>query len=210
MQKIKIFIDFDGTILNTSLFKDKLFEAFFRMGYEMKDIKTTYMLERMGYKYNADNHLNRLTKIKPTSLKLAESRLENVYSAVKSMIYEDVIPFLDSVPKETYQANILTQGDKEYQFKKIDNAGLSKMIDNVYVTDQQKTIFLSRIISKGEKFIFIEDLAETLKEVKMQFPKSLCLQIIRQELDISDADTRFGDVYGGIKIKSLPEAFKYL
>ncbi len=210
MKKIKLFVDFDGVILNTSLFNSRLFDAFFRMGYEMKDIKTTYMLEGMDNKYNPSNHLQRLVKIKPTSLKLADSRLAKVFSDIRSMLYDDVEQFFKNIDTEVYEVNILTVGEEKYQLKKIENANIKNKISNIYITDQEKWKHLSSIVSEMENFILIDDLADTLEEIKRNFPKSFCLQIVRQDLDMLDAEAHYKDVYEGIKIKCLPEAIKYL
>src|SRR5690554_2101055 len=102
MSKLKIFIDFDGCILDTSSFKERLFDAFFRMGYEMKDIKSSYVLENMNYQYSPMSHLKRLMEIKSTNLKLAQARIESAFSNIQNLVYEDVGSFLEKVDREKY------------------------------------------------------------------------------------------------------------
>ena len=63
MKKIKIFMDFDGTLFDTSQFRDRIFDTFLKAGYQLQDIKTARMLESMDYKYDPLRHLERLQKL---------------------------------------------------------------------------------------------------------------------------------------------------
>jgi FMN phosphatase YigB (HAD superfamily) len=210
MAKIKLFIDFDGTIFDTSEFKKEMFDAFFRCGYALPDIKSTYVLESMDYKYNPEGHLEKLQKIKPTNHKLALARIENLYKSVTKYLYPDTMDFLDNIDRGKYEVNMLTLGDIGFQQKKVDRSGIADRFEQVYVTDTQKWDYLENIVSYREEFVLIDDRADTLEKVKAKFHKSLCMQIVRQDLDIDDAAIMYKEVYGGIKIKSLSEAFKYL
>lgn len=210
MAKIKLFIDFDGTIFDTSEFKNEMFDAFFRCGYTLPDIKSTYVLESMDYKYNPEGHLDKLQKIKPTNHKLALARIENLYKNITKYLYADTTEFLDKINRDKYEINMLTLGDIGFQQKKVDRSGIAEKFQHIYVTDTQKWDYLQNIVSSREEFVLIDDRADTLEKVKAKFHKSLCMQIIRQDLDIDDAAIMYKEVYSGIKIKSLPEAIKYL
>ncbi len=210
MRKEKIFIDIDGVLLNTSLLRDQFFESFIRAGYQIQDIKTTFMLESMDYQYNPIKHLDRLQKIKHTNQKLAEARIKSVYTNIYKYLYEDVKELLVGVDKEKYELNILTLGDIEFQNKKIDHSEIANSIDNIHIADSPKQNYLDKLVGNKEEFVLIDDRADILEKVRKKFAKSLCIQIIRQDLEIADATMMYKDVYSGIKIKSLPEAFKYL
>lgn len=210
MTKSRIFIDFDGTMFNTSAMKESIFDAFLRCGYSLADIKSTYVMECMDYKYDPIGQLAKLQKIKSTNQNLALARIENIYKNVPKYIYPDTNNFLTMIDREKYQINILTLGDIDFQSKKVQESGLKDKFNNIYVTDIQKWDYLSEIVSEKEEFVLIDDRADTLEQVKSKFNKSLCLQIVRMELDLDDAAVMYKEVYSGIKIKLLPEALKYL
>lgn len=210
MTKNKIFMDFDGVIFDISQSRDRIYDTFFKAGYSMQDIKTTYMLETMNYNYNPMRHLERLQKIKHTNQKLAEARIENLYQNIPKHLYDDVPDFADSLDRDKYESNILTMGDKEFLNKKIEYSGIADKFDNIYITEDQKWDYLKKLVQPREEFIIIDDRADVLEKVKKEFPKSLCIQIIRQDLGFEDAAMMYKDVYSGIKIKELLQAVKYL
>ncbi len=203
-------MDFDGVIFDISQSRDRIYDTFYKAGYSMQDIKTTYMLESMDYKYNPMRHLERLQKIKHTNQKLAEARIENLYQNVQKYLYDDVSDFADSLDREKYELNILTMGDKEFLNKKIEYSGITDKFDNIYIAEDQKWDYLKNLVQSREEFIVIDDRADTLEKIKKEFHKSLCIQIVRQDLGFEDAAMMYKDVYSGIKIKELSQAVRYL
>ncbi len=210
MKKIKIFMDFDGTLFDTSQFRDRIFDTFLKAGYQLQDIKTARMLESMDYKYDPLRHLERLQKIKHTNQKLAESRIENLYRIAPKLLYEDTFSFISGIDREKFELNILTLGDFDFQNSKIEHSGISDKFDNIYIADVQKWDYLANIVGAREEYVIIDDRADTLEKIRMKFPKALCIQIIRQNLNMDDATMMYKDVYSGIKIKELSQAIKYL
>ena len=210
MYKTPIFIDFDGTLFDTALFREQIYDVFIKSGYDMQDIRSSYIAECMDYKYSPEGQFKRLLDIKHSNDKLVKARLDNLYAMVPKYIYPDVGDFLRSVDRSKYEVDALTLGDLEFQTRKLESAGFKDLLDNFYVTDKQKWEFMNNIVRPRDYFIFIDDRADTLENIKQQYPKSLCIQIIRQDLGIEDAAQFYKDVYSGIKIHNLSQALRYL
>lgn len=210
MYKIPLFVDFDGTLFDTAGFRERIYEAFKKSGYEEADIHSSYIAECKDYKYSPEGQFQRLLDIKHSNIKLVEARLDNLYALVPKYIYSDVDDFLREVNRSKYEVNNLTLGDLEFQMKKVNSAGLSDYFDNIYITDVQKWDYLPNIIRPRDYFVVIDDRADTLENIKSRYPKSLCIQIIRQQLDIEDAANFYKEVFSGIKIHQLSQALRYL
>lgn len=210
MYKTPIFVDFDGTLFDTALFREQIYEVFVKSGYDLADIRSTFIAECMDYKYSPEGQFSRLLEIKHSNEKLVQARLDNLYAMVPRFIYPDTHEFLRTVDRSKYEVNNLTLGDIEFQRKKVEAAGFRDLFDNYFVTDQQKWDFLGSVVKPRDYFLVIDDRADTLENIKSKYPKSLCLQIIRQDLDIDDAANFYKDVFSGIKIRDLSQALRYL
>lgn len=210
MYKIPIFIDFDGTLFDTSAFKSEIVRAFTLSGYEPEDIRSTYIAECLDYKYSPEGQFKRLLDIKHSNEKLVYSRLNNLYANIPKYLYEDSCGFLTDIDRGKYQSNILTLGDLDFQTKKVMKSGLMDLIENLYICAEQKWDYMKNIVQPRDYFVMIDDRADTLENVKAKYPKSLCIQIVRQDLDMDDAAKFYKDVFSGIKVHDLRQALRYL
>lgn len=210
MYKTPIFIDFDGTLFDTLRFKPEIFDVFIKSGYEQQDINANYLAECLDYKFNLKDLYGRLLEIKSSNEQLVNSRIENLYNSVRRLLYDDAEEFLQAINRDKYEVNILTLGDLEFQTKKVEHSGLRHLVDNIYITDIQKWDFLPSVAKSFEKLVIIDDRADTLERVRSKYNKCLPIQIIRDDIDLEDAAMRMSEMFGGIKIRSLMQALRYL
>lgn len=210
MKKTPIFIDFDGTLFDTAKFRDQIYDVFIKSGYDLQDIRSSYIAECMDYKYSPEGQFKRLLDIKHSNDKLVSARLDNLYDGVSRLVYADTEDFLRSIDRSKFEANLLTLGDLDFQTRKVKESGLYDFFDQLYICDIQKWDYMANIAEPRDYFIVIDDRADTLENIKSRFPKALCIQIIRQDLDLEDAANFYKEVYSGIKVHDLNQALRYL
>lgn len=208
--KFPIFVDFDGTLFDTASLKEEIVKAFLLSGYEIEDIRSTYIAECLDYKYSPEGQYKKLLEIKHSNEKLVGVRLNNLYTGIKRHVYSDSQSFLKNLDKSKYEVNILTLGDLDFQTKKLTSSGLIELVDNVYVCAEQKWDYMQNLVKPHDYFVMIDDRADTLENVKSRYPKSLCIQVVRQDLDIDDAAKFYKEVWQGIRVHDMGQALRYL
>lgn len=210
MYKIPILLDFDGTLFDTAAFREQIYDVFIKSGYDLQDIRSSWIAECMDYKYSPEGQFQRLLDIKHSNDKLVKARLDNLYAGTKRFVYEDVEDFMTSVDRSKYEVDMLTLGDLDFQARKVKESGLADLFDNIFICDMQKWDFLTNIVKPRDYFVMIDDRADTLENVKAKYPKMLGVQIIRQDLGIEDAANFYKEVYSGIKVHDMRQALRYL
>lgn len=210
MKQIPLVIDFDGTMFDTAGFKEEIFRAFSVSGYDLEDIRSTFIAECMDYKYSPEQQFKRLLEIKHSNEKLVGARIANLYKSVRKFVYPDSESFLKMVDRTKYGVNLLTLGNVDFQMRKAKESGLLGYFDNIYICTEQKWDFIINLVEPRDYFIMIDDRADTLNNIKTKYPKSLCIQIARQDLGIEDAAKFYKDVYRGIKVHDLGQVLRYL
>lgn len=208
--RIKLFIDFDGTLFDTEAFKEKMHDIFVRAGFEKDDIKATYSAECLDYKYSPIGQMKRLEKIHPFDTTAANQRFAKLYKTCSQYLYSDSIEFLKIVNKEKYELILFTLGDVLFQKTKIDHCGIAKYFDSIYYTEIQKWEYLDNLVKQTEKFVVIDDRGDALLEIQKIFKGSLVIQIIRSVKDEDDPFIQQPSNFSGISVKNLKQARQYL
>ncbi len=208
--KTKLFIDFDGTLFDTSGFKKEFFGIFRRAGYSDSDIQKTYATSCMDYSYSIKEHFDRLLKIKKINPKLTFSRIEHLFKETKKYIFDDSIDFLENIDREKYTVILFTLGNVNFQKNKFLSTGLKKYFDTIYYTPIQKWDYLEKekIVELNDYFIVIDDRGDTMEKISYKYKKALAIEINRRD---KNSDIMEGEsCYSGVKVKNFEQAEKYL
>lgn len=208
--KTKLFIDFDGTIFSTLAFRDKMFEIFTMAGFDEEEIKNTYAAESLDYLYSANGNLERLQKIHEYDIEKANLRMDKLIKTSKDFMFPDFDEFIQSVDREKYELDLITLGDLEFQKAKVEASGIVKYFDNVYYCEKQKWDYLDDLVELNDKFIIIDDRADTLERISKKFKRSFPILMDRQQKDLADPYLSQQKDYLGIKAKNLKQAGQYL
>lgn len=206
--KIKLFIDFDGTLFDTACFKEKIFKVFLDLGFNLEEIEKSYYDECRDYLYNPKGQAKRLIKIREFDLEFATTQLHNAELYSSQCVYADSREFLEQIDREKYEVVLLTLGNIGFQKAKYDNSGLGKYFDDALFTKDQKWDFLENIITRDEKFILIDDRGDTCKAVSEKFSNAVTIEINRGK-SVQDPMEPM-DQFSGIKVKNLIESNRYL
>ena len=148
---IKIYIDFDGTLFNTTELYSNFINIFKKYNINKLDIDKIYSqeksLDNAAYKIIEKYNLN------PSIYK----ELDKIYS--HNLVYKDVIPFLEQYYKK-YDLILLTLGDIKFQEKKIKIANINKYFKDIIITEKDK----SKLNIDYENGIFIDNNPLELKK----------------------------------------------
>ena len=208
--KTKLFIDFDGTIFSTMAFRDKMFEICTMAGFDEEEIKNTYAAESLDYLYSANGQLERLQKIHSFDIEKAKLRMDKLIKTSKDFMFPDFEEFIHSVDREKYEIDLITLGEVEFQKAKVEASGIVKYFDNAYYCETQKWEYLDELVELNEKFIIIDDRADTLEKIGKKFKRSFPILMDRQQKDMDDPFLSQQEQYTGIKVKNLKQAGQYL
>lgn len=207
--KTKIFIDFDGTMFDTRLFRDQIFSILGKAGYNHDEIMTAYQAECLDYKFSLTDLVKRLQMSRPVNLSLTWARIEQLYKDVPRYLFPDTVQFLKELDHTKYEVNLLSLGDINFQRTKVENSQIAPLFDNIYYCETQKWDYLDAIVSKNEKFIIIDDRGDTIEKVGRKFVNSLALQIARKDQD-KDDPVRVVQTFNNLVIKNFKQAMMYL
>jgi len=209
--KTKIFIDFDGTIFNTEKFKDDMFFALRKLGFDEETVMCHYQDECKDKHFSLDGLIERLRAVRKFNVEDIEKQVNQIYSDAPNLIFADFMPFLEKVDREKYEVDILTLGDLEFQKSKVTSSGIVSNFDNIYYTEVDKWDYIKKIISKDEPFILIDDRADTIDKVAKGYSKSTALWIDRKARDKDfDDPTITRKEYNTLKVTNFGQVFDYL
>lgn len=181
---MKIFIDFDGVIFDTELFKKRLSKIFLKSGVSKEIFKESYQqLKKQRILYSPLRHLEFLAKDKNIDSKKILVDLEKLLKNLRPYVFNDAKIFLKHFPKNNLY--LLSYGDLKFQKQKIKATGVSKYFKRVIVVNDNKLKIIKKIarkdrFKKGERIVFIDDKPIHIKEVKQR--GIITFQIIKPHL----------------------------
>jgi|GEM_PF-662604 len=207
--KRKIFLDFDGTLFDTSALKKEMFALYKSVGFGAEEITKHYRLEAKDGLFSPYGLLDRLTRGDSKEKSRICKSLAALLLTSDKYVYPDTIPYLSVLDREKFEINLMTLGDIRFQSTKVEHSGMKKYFDNLYYVDKAKWEIFDQYASFDEPFMFIDDREDTVYNIEARFPKSICLCIKRTDEDKDDLHHH--PISGKIKvIKNLNESFTYL
>lgn len=129
---MKIYIDFDGTLFNSTKHYQEFINTFNKYNINIENI--------LNKAYEKDKNFDHIAKkiIKENNLSSSiYEELNKIYS--EKLIFKDVIPFLEKYSKK-YDLILLTLGNITYQQKKINKTNISKYFKEIIITNKDKSI----------------------------------------------------------------------
>lgn len=203
--KIKLFIDFDKTLFDTSQVKERLVRIFSQLGFSQSEIEQTYIAEFLDGKFDPEGQARRLHKIRPFNIEVAELKIKSMIFDANKLLYSDTTDFLDDINRKKYEVDLLTYGDEGFQRRKVKHSGIIDKFDNIYITNIEKQIYLKTLVKPNEYFIVIDDRGDALQKISEKFPKSFMILIVRNIDNILGQES-----FKGTKVRNLKQALEYL
>jgi len=177
---MKIIIDFDDTIFNTYKMMQEFIKSFKKAGFSSEEFKEIYRKskEKKG-DFDQKTIISLFGKLRPFDKRQVAKELADILERAEEFVYPDFRKFVDNFPKK--ELILLSFGSTNYQKIKIENSGVGKYFDKIYVTNKNKVFNLEKIYRKyaGDRIVFIDDKAEEIDKVKEKFPGVIALKMER-------------------------------
>lgn len=152
---IKIYIDFDGTLFNSSKLYYKFIDIFTKQNLKKEELKII-----INKTYKDTKNFDIVAEFLINKYNLNSNILEKVNKLyAEDLVFKDVIPFLEKYYQK-YDLILLTLGSKKYQKKKINSSNLSKYFKDIIITNSDK----SKLNIDYTKGIFIDNNPLELKK----------------------------------------------
>jgi hypothetical protein len=149
MPKILVALDLDRTLTKERITIEVLEAACQEFGIDTAAmLKEQMLVEANGRSFFPLEYLSK--QLKPSKMdKLAESYIRHAKS--KSLLYEDVLPFLDKLAKNDTLVVIVTYGGNDWQKLKLQASLLHSY--NYIITDQKNKGLLISSWRRGKKYV---------------------------------------------------------
>jgi FMN phosphatase YigB (HAD superfamily) len=183
MHPLRVILDLDHTLLNTTALKAELGLEMAELGVDAETFWNTYAKTVKSvpgqYDYDPARHAGLLASAKGVDAAEAEQRLTAVFDRAEAFLYPDVKPFLEHLRARGYKRTIFTFGNRAIQQRKIDHLHLGELLDSVIVTEQEKRTVALAFEEAERSWIFVNDNANELISLKTLFPAAHFLHLHR-------------------------------
>ncbi len=191
---MKIILDFDDTIFNTSLMLDKFLEVFQRAGFTEKEFWNNYQKtkEKAGG-FNREIFIGLFHNSNSLGENEIKKEINFVLGEMSRFIYPDFANFAKNFNKK--DLILLSYGIANFQKEKIEKSKVALLLNKIIITSEDKVESFKNISQKhkNEKIFFIEDSAKQIDQVKKEFPKVIALKMERPQGRHTDTKSELAD-----------------
>ncbi len=174
-----IILDFDHTIINTSLLTEAIAE----------ELQKGFGIGKNEYK-KAREKVKKCCVVEDIDKVIAELPNENkkalhdtfhrvIKEQVKEFVFSDVQNFLKK-HRDEFDIVVVTHGNKELQSEKIKHSGLPEYVEN-RIDIKDKSWVVSSLENGYEEIYFIDDKAQNIEDVKNKHPEVITYFLKRPE-----------------------------
>ncbi len=187
--KTKIFIDFDGTLFKNKTIKDCIFELVGELGYTREEASALYQKARDIGPFHPSDLIDSLAKQKNANPEpVKEKFIQLIKYLPKQCFYGDSARFLEKIDRNKYEINLITYGDEKWQKTKVENTGHHLSFDNLYyVGSRDKWNFVDQYLEKDESFVFVDDFAGGVINMKKFHPNCLAICMERKDTPVDNS-----------------------
>ncbi len=161
-------IDLDSTLYKSHNLGTHCKKVFLSFGidselFESSSHRAVHGINGDYFDYSFENHIDLLLQMGCVLPK--EELIEKLNEVFEeNHVIDDAVFFLESLKKTNKKLILLTAGNKNFQYKKIENAQIQKYFDEIIVVHGEKEKFIEENIQKEGKIFFINDnLKENIK-----------------------------------------------
>lgn len=178
---MKIILDFDDTIFNTHQLIQEFFKIFQKEGFTEEQFWNVYQknIKEIG-SFDKNLIIDLLFEINIFDKEKIQTEINFIIKRSEQFVYTDFFDFILKFKKE--DLILLSYGAFDFQKIKIDNSGVSEYFSEVIITLKNKADRIEEIKNKdNETFVFIEDKAESIDDVKRRFPNIVTMKMTRPQ-----------------------------
>ena len=177
---MRIYLDFDDTILDTGGFKNELLKAFQSAGATEEDFRNNYEAAKAKVGgFDLDTILEAFAGTGGFDAAAARIRAYDMLYHIDAFVHDDFFDFAREFGKE--QLALLSYGATPMQRIKIENSKITPYLGEIIVTDQGKEEHFPGIMERhpGKKIYFVDDKAEQIDRVKAATPGVTAMKMER-------------------------------
>lgn len=191
---MKIYLDFDDTILNTGAFVKELIRVFNAVGFTDEDFYRNYekTKQKVG-DFDLDTIFGFFAESGDFDVRKVRRSIDNLFANVDVFVYEDFFDFAKEFGKD--KLGIVSFGTTASQREKIENSKIIPYFSEVIVTPKSKEEdFVDIVKTHSDKQIFfVEDKADQVDKVKMRTPQIIVMKIERPDGRYIDSKSDLAD-----------------
>lgn len=193
MTKSKLaIIDFDDTLFDAEHFKKDIASVFTSFGVSPQIFWESYKEARDSSDgktlYTFDRHLQILTKDYIfIDIEKAKSELDSLLNSATDYLFPDSLDFLNNLKKRGLDLILLSLGEENFQFKKLEKTGLNSFFKQIFLVNDSKLNVLPKILNDHSgRPIFINDKIKETKEVAQNYPHLYSILKTRSDVPLSE------------------------
>ncbi|HEX9664256.1 MAG TPA: hypothetical protein VGA49_00370 [Patescibacteria group bacterium] len=175
-----IFVDFDHTLFNATLFKEKLYDVLSYTGFGKEEFFEIYNQVQSEDGWNDYKLIKALKSKKDFDENKALISLRALIQSTSDYLYLDAVSFLNLFQNKA-RLILVSWGDPNIQKDKVLNSGLMKYFDKTIFTSQKKYSLLADYLDKDSVNFFINDNPLENQEVAKIYPDMKILTIKRED-----------------------------
>lgn len=183
----RIILDFDNTLFDTDAFKRALSGALVELGVSREVFWQLYprVLDQGGERigYSVGRHAKLLHELMPdVDPYRATVLLERVLDRSADFLYPDARDFLSRMIALNVPLTLLSRGDEWFQRRKIEAAGVDRLVHEIHVGPQAKSASVLRLPDAPGKTVFVNDHLEETREVMRTKPD--WMPVLKRRIDV--------------------------
>lgn len=176
------YLDFDLTLFNTTKLKEALADSMSGLIHPQDFLASFEKILRgyeEGYNYSIASHALYLEETAGIPQDITTSNLMNVIFESRDFLYDDAIPFLNHLARQTQEIYLLSFGDFDFQKDRIEACGIEKYFKNIIITQDHKHIITLPTPVTNETY-FLNDNPTENKQISQKYPQSNIIEIQRE------------------------------
>ena len=191
---MKIYLDFDDTILDTNGFINELIRVFNSVGFSEKDFYDNYekTKARVG-DFDLDTIFSLFSEQGDFDVRKTRRTIDNIFANVDVFVHNDFFDFAKEFGRD--RLAMLSFGTTPSQREKVENSKIVPYFGEIIITPKSKEENFRDIARthSDKKLFFVEDKADQIDRVKGAVPEVVTMKIERPSGRYIDSKSELAD-----------------
>lgn len=179
--KIKIFIDFDGTLFDTEKLKDELNQAMIDCGLSRSTVEQEYQEWKEAHSHPDPEAMLQeiIAKYPDIDFSGAAERTRQIIENCGKYLFPDAVRFLEGIDRNRFEPILFTLGFEHWQSEKVQLSKIEAYFADIIYPIGDKASRLSELVKPDELFYVLDDSTDFTETVKELYPQARVIAIDR-------------------------------